>query len=310
MLCTVPVLDLEQYARDQDNRMEFASALGRGLVEVGFVRLRGHGVPANLLSLAYDLATDFFESPLPEKMLVHAPASHGQRGYTPFGTEHAKDSNCPDLKEFLMIGPEEQEANLWPLHPPGFPRVFLSILTSLERVAVQVLRALADHFGLETDFFASMVVNGNSALRVIHYPPINDDLDRSMPGSVRSAQHEDINMVTVMPASTYAGLQIMDRSGIWMDVLCVPGELIVNTGDMLARVTNGAVPSTTHRVINPASAVGRGRSRFALPGFIHPRKDVRLEVPPCFRGAGFPEPPPTVTAIEALNERLAEIGLR
>ena len=166
-----------------------------------------------------------------------------------------------------------------------------------------LLEDLGDYLELPPGTFADLIENGNSVLRVIHYP----DQEGEVPaGAVRAAQHEDINLITLLITSTASGLQLQRRDGSWMDVNAEPGEIIVDSGDMLARITNGVLPATTHRVVNPPDG---GTRRFSLPFFVHPRPEVILRVFDKCQGDGFPRPKPEITADEYLKKRLAAIGL-
>lgn len=308
MLETVPLLDVEQFRQgDDDNRTAFANSLGMALTTVGFVRLRGHGISGGLLSACYEQAAMFFARPEADKRKLVSPQKDCQRGYTAIATEHAKDEPRFDLKEFLMVGRRVYGDNIWPEDAPEMARPFMELFYQLERVGSTVLSAVEHYFALEENSLAGLVENGNSSMRIIHYPPIDAALAAKYPGSVRSARHEDINLCTVMPASTKPGLQILRRDGTWIEVPAQIGELIVNAGDMLAEITNGAVASTTHRVVNPEGEAASD-SRYSMPCFVHARKDALLAVPPQFRGDGWPTPRPARTAGEALAERLAEIN--
>ena len=165
-----------------------------------------------------------------------------------------------------------------------------------------LLRALAPKLGLADDYFDDKVRWGTSLLRVLHYPPLAEGMD---PNAVRSAAHEDINFLTIMVAAKGAGLELLDRDGTWLPVVTEPTNLIVDSGDMLARMTNGVIPATTHRVVNPT---GPNVSRYSMPFFMHPTLATSLEVLPSCVGEGAKFEP--ITAGEFLDERLRAIGLR
>jgi len=304
----VPELSLSDFTHgDAAAQARFSATLMRGLKDYGFVILKDHVVPVELLDRAYDLAARLFAQDEAEKKR-HAA---GLRGYTPFGTEHAKDSRHPDLKEFWQIGREVPPggaldepfpANVWPEALPAFRETFLALYDALDETGRLLLRALAPELGLAPDHFDPLVRHGTSILRVLHYPPVADDVD---PGCVRSAAHEDINFLTVMVAAKGAGLELLDRDGNWLPVVTDPGNLIVDSGDMLARLTNGVIPATTHRVINPD---GPNVSRYSMPFFMHPASSVSLACLPSCVGDGAKFPP--ITAGEYLEERLREIGLK
>jgi isopenicillin N synthase-like dioxygenase len=305
---TVPELSLAEFtAGDTAARARFEADLLRGLQRFGFVILRDHAVPIALLDEAYELARALFARELTEK-LAHRG---GLRGYTPFGTEHAKDSRFPDLKEFWQIGrespppgtpsAEDLPPNVWPHDWLRFREVFSALYAGLDATGRTLLAALAPGLGLAADWFDPLVRDGNSILRLIHYPPIPADAD---PNCVRSAAHEDINFLTILVAARGAGLQLLDRDGQWLPVETAPRNLIVDSGDMLARLTNGIIPATTHRVVNPD---GPNVSRYSMPFFMHPTAATSLACLPSCLGAGAKHPP--ITAGEFLAQRLREIGL-
>lgn len=302
---SVPELSLQQYVDGSPaDRAQFSDALMDGLQRYGFIILKDHNVPTDLLERAYGLAEQVFALPLADK-LAHA---NGLRGYTPFGTEHAKDSNLPDLKEFWQIGreparhlpSEDFPANAWPALP-GFRDTFQTLFAGLDETGRLLLEALAPKLDLPAHWFDDKVRQGTSILRVLHYPPIPGDAPA---GAVRSAAHEDINFITILVAAKGAGLQLLDRDGTWLPVETEPRNLIVDSGDMLQRLTNGVIPSTTHRVVNPE---GPNVSRYSMPFFMHPASDVSLKVLPSCEGEGAKWP--EITAGEFLAERLKAIGL-
>ncbi len=295
-----------------DRRRDFISTLGQALETYGFVRVRGHDVQPELVQRAYDRLTAFFDQPMAEKRKLYLQGMQGQRGYTPFRMEHAKDQHLPDLKEFWHVGREFDgdnplakvySPNVWP-EIEGFRSVLLEVYSALEACALDLLDALDKYLGNPDGTLRGMSVEGNTILRALHYPALDDHT--VIPGAIRAAAHEDINLITLLITSTASGLQLLRRDGSWMDVNAEPGEIIVDSGDMIARVTNGVLPATTHRVVNPADG---GARRFSLPFFVHPRPDVVLSVFEKCRGPGFPKPKPDITADDFLKNRLAAIGL-
>jgi isopenicillin N synthase-like dioxygenase len=302
----VPELSLRDFTHgDAPARQAFSRALMDGLQRYGFIILKDHNVPTDLLGRAYDLAESVFALPETRKRRYAA----GLRGYTPFGAEHAKDSRLPDLKEFWQIGrdpapglpPEDFPPNVWPQEVPGFRETFQALFSGLDETGRLLLEALAPQLSLPADYFDDKVRDGTSILRILHYPPVPDD---APPGAVRSAAHEDINFLTILVAAKGAGLQLLDRDGTWLPVETEPRNLIVDSGDMLQRLTNGLIPSTTHRVVNPQ---GPNVSRYSMPFFLHPSSATSLACLPSCQGEGAKWPP--ITAGEFLKERLREIGL-
>jgi isopenicillin N synthase-like dioxygenase len=310
---TIPTIDLaDSTAGGAASRSRMVKTLGEGLVEFGFLNVEGHGIDTAAVRATYQLWQRFFQ--LPEEVkLQYAGIGGGSRGFTPFGVEHAKDHALPDLKEFWHVGQEaaaghplvaEYPANVWPAEIPELREPTLRLYKSLEQVAGNLLRALAEHFALPRETFASMMQLGNSILRVIHYPPVAPDLDPA----VRAAAHEDINLITLLCEATDSGLEILARDGSWMAVETGEGQIVVDAGDMLSRVTNGVVPATTHRVVNPPSVLNR--ERYSMPFFVHPYPACDLTVLDRFVSPARPPRFPPITAGAFLDQRLREIGLQ
>lgn len=305
----VPTLSLADYtAGDAAAQAAFSHALMRGLQRFGFIILKDHPISTELLDKAYALSVAFFDEP--EDTKRRYVGAGGQRGYTPFGVEHAKDHAAPDLKEFWHVGPERPPkgadgelaaANIWPDAPAGFRETFTALFAALQHTGEIILEALAPELDLPKDHFAPLVADGNSVLRLLHYPPIPEGVD---PACVRAAAHEDINLITLLVAAQGAGLELLDRDGTWLPIEADPNSIIVDSGDMLARMTNDVIPATTHRVVNPE---GPNVSRYSMPFFMHPNSDVSLKCLPSCVGEGVKHP--ETTAGEYLAERLREIGL-
>jgi isopenicillin N synthase-like dioxygenase len=309
----IPTVNLNDYtAGDAAARARLVQILGDGLREFGFLNVEGHGIDSSLIRGTYQLWQRFFALDEPTKSR-YSGIEGGARGFTPFGVEHAKDYPLPDLKEFWHVGQElpdahpyryEYPANVWPDELPEIKEPTLRLYRSLERVAEDLLRALAEYFDLPRDTFASMMEWGNSILRVIHYPPVPPGADPA----VRAAAHEDINLITLLCEATDSGLEILTREGEWMPVETGEGQIVVDAGDMLSRCTNEVVPATTHRVVNPSSSANR--HRFSMPFFVHPYSACDLTVMERFTSSDNPPKFPPITAGQFLDQRLREIGLK
>ena len=295
-------------------REALARRLGEGLREFGFVGVRGHGVEEGSIRAALATARAFFELPLEVRLRYEVAGGKGQRGYTRFGVEKAKDQRVSDAKEFWHVGREVARAhplahalqpNLWPAEVAGFKEAQLALFRELERVGARLLRLIARDLGLAEDWFASRIDRGNSILRAIHYPPVVA-AERERP---RASAHEDINLVTLLVGSEAPGLEIRTRDGEWIGVTALPGTIVVNVGDMLQRLTNDVLPSTTHRVTVPPPP-WNARSRWSIPFFLHFNPDVLIEtLPSCItrdRPNRYPTP---ILAHDYLQQRLREIGL-
>lgn len=304
---TIPVLDFGDYQRGGAGRSAFVSALGRALEDLGFVAIINHGIDRPLLDSAYASAREVFALPDATKRGYETPDNGRERGYTSFGVERAVDGSAPDLKEFWHVGrtlPPDHPASVagW-IHPNHFPAevprfgpTLQRFYSAMESLAHQLLDGVGEHLGLPPSYFRDMVRDGNSVLRIIHYPDLGHDIPV---GAVRAAQHEDINLLTVLPASTQPGLQLLTREGEWMPVHTPPDVMICDTGDMMQLLTGGQLRSTTHRVVNPEG--GSDGGRLSMPFFVHPHRNHLLTP---LRGDG-----PTVSAHDFLYERLEAIGV-
>lgn len=311
---TIPVLDLQTFQQnDLTQQADFVQALKAALKDLGFFALTNHGVDPTLIEAAYRITTTVFELPSEVKARYEDLNLHGQRGFTHFGREHAKDSPYPDLKEFWHIGRATgRPANLWPTEVPDFQPILTQLFQQLETCALQLLQACALALELPRHYFQARVFDSPTLLRVIHYPPVPVE---AHPACLRAAPHQDINLITLLCEATAPGLELLQRDGQWRAIAPLSGQIIVDSGDMLQNLTNGLFPSTTHRVVNPGNRDGlktgpQGHRRFSLPFFVHPRPEVDLTpLPQCVAQVGGEPCYPSLTAGEYLAQRLQEIGL-
>lgn len=311
---SIPVVSLKSYTHGTANeRDRFVSTVGSALTDLGFFSVEDHGVDMKLIDKAYSIAAEFYDLPEEKKLRYENLAIKGQRGYTSYGREHAKDSKAADLKEFWHVGRELPPGhelnkvypeNIWPTEIPEFKTVFLELYRQIEHCAMTLLEACALYIGESPDRFTSIATNGNSILRVIHYPPVPGDRD---PASIRAGAHEDINLITLLCEATTGGLELLQRDGTWRAIHALKGQIVCDTGDMIQNLTNGVLRSTTHRVVNPDNSRER---RFSMPFFVHPRAEASLNpLESCIKRQGGKKLYRDITAGDYLMERLREIGL-
>jgi isopenicillin N synthase-like dioxygenase len=291
----------------------FTDQLGGSFARYGFAVIADHGIAQDRIDAALAAAKKFFALPEAAKLKYKLPVG-GQRGYTPFGVETAKGEMHHDLKEFWHVGRDlppshpyrnHMADNIWPAAEVAeFHDTVGWLYHALDEMGLKVLEAIACYLGLERHFFAPTVDFGNSVLRLLHYPPVPFDGPH-----IRAAAHEDINVITLLLGAEEAGLEVLDRDGRWLPINPPPGSLVCNIGDMLQRLTNHRLPSTTHRVVNPAPE-RRGVPRYSTPFFLHFNSDYEIKTLPSCVGAGHPNRYPTsITANAFLQERLREIKL-
>lgn len=298
---------------DPADRAAFAHQVGEALQDIGFFALTNHGIDLNLIETVYEQAEKFFLLDETTKQTYARPETSHQRGFTPFGVEHAKDNPAPDLKEFWQTGRGQQGSendhryptNVWPSHHlPDFEPNVDGLYNQMETLSTTILEACSVFLGKEPTWLPEMTKRGNTIMRIIHYPPLDASTQE---GAVRSAAHQDINFITLLVTATAAGLQVQDHDGTWIDVEGNHEQIIVDSGDMIQNLTNGLLTSTTHRVVNPGNPTTR---RFSMPMFVHPRNEVDLTPRDEFvdRTGGTPRYPP-IDAGTYLHQRLREIGL-
>lgn len=314
----IPSLDLADFTSgDPAKKRVFVARLGEAYNNIGFVSIKNHGLSGHLQQQLYDSIKKFFSLPDEVKQKYERPELAGQRGYISKGKEHAKGRSTGDLKEFYHIGQEVKDddpvkeqypENIWPAEVPEFKEVSIEAYSIIENAGKVMLRAIALYLGLEETYFDKKVRNGNSILRAIHYFPIEDP-QSIPPDAVRAAEHGDINLITLLMGASADGLQVLRRDGKWIPITALPEQLVVNVGDMLARLTNDKLKSTIHRVVNPPKELMH-TSRFSIPFFMHPRSEMDLSCLESCIDAQHPKGYEDMTAGEFLDQRLAEIGLK
>jgi isopenicillin N synthase-like dioxygenase len=310
VLDKLPILSLA------DDKACFSRAIGDSFKTFGFALVKDFAIDRDLIDRAWKLSEAFFALPVEEKRRYHDPAIGGARGYTPFGVEIAKDARHHDLKEFWHVGRDlppgspladaSMPPNVWPARPGGFREVFTELYRQFDQAGATILSRIALYLGLDEDWFDGPIDDGNSVMRLLHYPP----LENLKGEAIRAGAHGDINLITLLLGAEEAGLELLTREGQWIPANPPEGALVVNVGDMLERLTNHLLPSTIHRVRNP-DAVRARFSRYSMPFFLHLRSDFPFAtLPQCITPDNPDRYPVSITADQFLQQRLREIGLK
>jgi isopenicillin N synthase-like dioxygenase len=312
---SIPVVNLADFnSNNPELKQAFVAQLGKAFEETGFVAVKNHGISDELIAELYKYVQEFFELPVETKKSYEIPGLAGQRGYTSFGQEHAKGFDAPDLKEFFQFGQEvtdgdpvknEYPDNVMVNDVPPFTPTLLKAYRAFEKSGNALLRAIAIYLGLDEHYFDTHVHNGNSILRAIYYPPITSEPK----SAIRAEQHEDINLITLLVGASADGLEILSKKDEWVGVTSLPEQIVCNVGDMLQRLTNNRLRSTTHRVVNPPKEKW-ATPRYSIPYFLHPKSDMSLACLDSCIDAEHPKAYEDYTAGEYLDERLREIGLK
>lgn len=315
ILTNIPSIDLSDFTTgDSKLKASFVKELGKAYEEIGFVAISNHGLSDLLCERLYSQVKQFFELPTAQKKKYEIEGLGGQRGYVSFGKEHAKNRNEGDLKEFWHFGQTVVDGDPIKSQYPenvvvdelaSFNTIGVEVYQKLELAGKEMLRAIALYLNLEENYFDVRIHNGNSILRPIHYPPITSEPKNA----VRAAEHEDINLITLLMGASADGLQVLNNNGDWISVTALPNQIVVNVGDMLQRLTNNKLKSTTHRVVNPSKDKW-GTSRYSIPFFLHPRSEVSLDCLPSCITKSSPNHYTEITAGDYLNQRIKELGLK
>jgi isopenicillin N synthase-like dioxygenase len=300
---TIPLIDLALPAD------EAAAAVDDALGTVGFMTLVGHGIPPDVIDAAWAAAVDFFSLDDAEKARYVDP--EGPYGYSPFRAEALARSRGgvtpPDLKESFNLGPLDRTADelaalglgsariLWPEHPPGFRAAWTAYYRAMEGLSGRLLELMATALDLPADHFAGSFSRHTSALRALHYPPLDGAPER---GQLRAGAHSDYGSLTILrPGEAQGGLEVMSRDGTWVAVPAVEDGFVVNIGDIMERWTNDRWVSTVHRVAVPPDEVAASEERFSMAFFQNPSADAGIEVvPTCVAEGEAPLHAPVVFA--------------
>ncbi|OXE03133.1 2OG-Fe(II) oxygenase [Vibrio parahaemolyticus] len=276
-------LETVDYLAD-DAAQQFVASLR----ETGFGVLKNHPIPQELVESIYKNWHEFFCTEEKNDFQFNVETQDGY--FPPSVSEVAKGHKVKDIKEYFHVYP-------WGQIPEPLKAEILEYYERANAFAQELLGWVEEYAPKDVQekfsiALSEMINNSDKTLlRVLHYPPMTGEEE---PGAIRAAAHEDINLLTVLPAANEPGLQVMSKDGEWIDVPCDFGNLIINIGDMLQEASSGYFPSTTHRVINPTGS-RQEKSRISLPLFLHPKPDTVLSE--------------RYTAHSYLMERLRELGV-
>tara|TARA_B100000212_G_scaffold326976_1_gene289900 strand:- start:540 stop:1403 length:864 start_codon:yes stop_codon:yes gene_type:complete len=286
-MSSIPSVSLQSLV---SNDSEVITNLEHNLENIGFFILKDHGLNLNLVRDAFSLSKDLFNLPYEVKKKYHVEGSNGARGYTPYGIETALNENVPDQKEFWHQGSTTNKQLMPNLYIEELNEFnFIDDLyREFENTGLEILRAIAKFNITYNCDIVDSAVDGNSILRLIHYPATEGGNEH------RARAHNDVNLITLLIGGNEAGLEAQDRQGNWVSCNCSEDEIICNIGDMLELISNKKLKSTTHRVVTKGN---ESKSRYSIPFFLHPRPEVVLD-----KSSGL-------TADEFLTKRLQDIKL-
>ena len=276
---------------DLESNKELSKFLENSLNDVGFFVIKDHPISPESIDNLFNFTQALFNLPLDVKMKYHLKGTNGARGYTPYGIETALNKKVPDQKEFWHQGScsnPDLSDNLTINELKNFDDIN-SLYKEFEKLGIKILESISN---FNIDFNADLkeiAVDGNSVLRLLHYPPVNAQVNDD-----RAHAHNDVNLITLLVGGNEGGLEALDKKGNWVECNCEKNEIICNVGDMLEIISNKKLRSTAHRV---KTKNNEDKSRYSIPFFLHPRPEVILD------------PGTNLTANDFLNKRLSDIKL-
>ncbi len=294
----IPKLSLDSLLKNNDQSLEL---LSNALSNHGFFIITDHKISHSLFNKAYEYSEKFFNLDTSVKSKYSFRESAGARGYTPFGKETALGETVPDLKEFWHHGPVTDDSyderimkNIYVNEIDEFNTVFDELFNEMNTLGTQLLSSISLTLGLDENFFNTSTSKGNSLLRLIHYPPSNNE------NIYRAREHADINLITLLIGANEPGLEVKDKLGNWIPVSSSYDDIVCNIGDMMQLITDKRLKSTPHRVIKYKT--DEMKSRYSIPFFMHPSPDTILK-------SVFNDEDKGVLAHDFLDERLKAIKL-
>ena len=294
----IPKLSLNNLLKNDDQSLDL---LSNALSNHGFFIITDHKIPHSLFNKAYEYSEKFFNLDVSLKNKYSFRENAGARGYTPFGKETALGETIPDLKEFWHHGPVIDDSfdkrimkNIYVNEIDEFNTVFDKLFNEMNTLGARLLSSISLTLGLDANFFNISTSKGNSLLRLIHYPPSNNE------NIYRAREHADINLITLLIGANEPGLEVKDKSGNWIPVSSSYDDIVCNIGDMMQLITEKRLKSTPHRVIKYKT--DEIKSRYSIPFFMHPSPDTILK-------SVFNDEDKGVLAHDFLDERLKAIKL-
>ena len=294
----IPKISLKNLLNNDSYSLELLSS---ALKDHGFFVITDHSIPHDLFHRAYTFSENFFNLDSSIKNNYSYRENAGARGYTPFGKETALGETVPDLKEFWHHGPVVDDTydrrimkNINVDEIKEFNKVFDNLFVEMNNLGFALLKSISLSLELPSDFFEKSTSKGNSLLRLIHYPPSNNE------NIYRAREHADINLITLLIGANEPGLEVKDKSGNWIPVSSSFEDIVCNIGDMMQLITDKVLKSTPHRVVKYKT--DEIKSRYSIPFFLHPSPDTILK-------SIYRKDDEGVLAHDFLDERLKAIKL-
>ncbi|MEA5447649.1 2-oxoglutarate and iron-dependent oxygenase domain-containing protein [Leptolyngbya sp. CCNP1308] len=317
----IPVIDFSPFwASDPAGKAQVAADIYRACHGVGFLYLTHHGIPQAAIEGVFARSQQFFALPLAEKQAIAWASEVSNRGYIGLERERLDETQPGDLKEAFNLGREvsAEEANrlgippvqnLWPAGQADFRTTLTDFFNACATAAARLFRAFALALEMPEDFLLNRHTTRNYTLRLLHYPPLNS---LPKPGQIRAGAHSDYGTLTLLFQDDVGGLEVLSTQGEWISAPAIPGAVLINTGDLTERWSNGVFRSTQHRVGLPqVDKAGRDgpagpvlNHRYSIAFFCEPDSEALITCLPTCQGPNNPPKHPPITAGDYLLSRL------
>jgi isopenicillin N synthase-like dioxygenase len=287
----LPVVDL--------GMPDAAAQIDRVLSQVGFLYLTGHGVETQALQAAYAAAEAFFTQSADIKQRYAYGDADDNFGYQAVEIESLDPASPPDLKEGYTMRDALRHASdtdRWPSE--SFRAAALTLYGQALIEARRVLALMAVQLGVQSDFFTELHSGRNVTLRFLRYPA---GLAPHQQGQLGAGAHTDYGSITLLFQHRVAGLQVLGMDGSWQDAPPVEGAVVVNTGDLMERWTNGRYRSTLHRVV----PIAGNADRYSIAFFVDPDPAVEVRCFDSCQSSDNPARHPPISAGEHIRRKIS-----
>ena len=307
----VPVIDFTSFSEEVSLECQStAREIYQACHDIGFMYLRNVDIDQELIERVFEESRHFFELPIDVKNQVAWSDQYSNRGYVGIERERLDDAKPGDLKEAFNVGKELNQdeiksdqaliINKWPPGETAFRKTILEFYQACVEAAERVCQAFAIALGLPESFFIDRHNEQNYTLRLLHYPPVEY---APKPEQIRAGEHSDYGSFTLLFQDEVGGLEVKTAQGTWVEAPCLPGTIVVNTGDLMQRWTNHVFCSTKHRVKIPTDNRVQ-KSRYSIAFFCQPNFDTEISCLESCQSADRPPLYPPISSGDYLLSRL------
>jgi len=271
----------DEFKNDEDVR-RLVRELSDGFGTWGFLYIKGHGIPQDLIDKAFTGSKEFFMQPSDKKEKCMRGAGISE-GYLPPKGEIFDENKPTDLKECFDFAPNSSINKFFSQCVQSYPQMVPDLTKLYELTSdlmLKVLRLLAIALDLDMENFVNLHKNvgdrqqNGTSMRMLYYPCVKTD---PVPGQQRCGEHTDYGTLTLLYQDNVGGLEVLSPTGQFIKAKPIPGTIVINAADLLHKWSEGKFLATIHRVTVPANTESRKCGRQSIAFFAHPDYDVSIE---------------------------------